>query len=90
MGAFFGLLGAINAGCLMVALWQAYQARDISTDLQESSYIFIAMSLILMVSFIGVPIIIIVEGNSDVFYFISAAIIFVICAAVLLLIYVSL
>ena len=50
MLAFLGVLGVINAGSLLVALYQAWQARKVSTDLQESSYIFIAMALVLMVS----------------------------------------
>ena len=85
---FLGVLGFINAGSLLFALWQAYQARKVSTDLQESSYIFIAMALILMVSFVGIPVIIIAEENRDAYYFLSAAVIFTICSSLLVLIYV--
>ena len=85
---FLGVLASINAGSLIVALWQAYLARNVSTDLQESSYIFVAMALILMVAFIGVPVIIISIGNNAVSYFISAYVIFAICMSILVLIYV--
>lgn len=82
------MLGSINAGSLVFALWQAYQARKVSTDLQESTYIFVAMALILMVSFVGIPVILIAEENRDAFYFLSTAVIFTICSSLLVLIYV--
>eukprot|EP00956_Cyclotella_meneghiniana_P038765 scaffold159697_cov56-Cyclotella_meneghiniana.AAC.3 len=86
--AFLGVLSVINAGSLLVALQQAWQARKITTDLQESSYIFMAMALIVLVSGIGVPVMIISEGNSTVSYFVSACLIFVVCGSILILIYV--
>ena len=88
--AFLGVLSVINAGSLLVALQQAWQARKITTDLQESSYIFMAMALIVLVSGIGVPVMIISQGNSTVSYFVSACLIFVVCGSILILIYVSL
>lgn len=83
------MLSTLNVGCLLVALWQAYEARKVSTDLQESSYIFIAMALILMVSFVGIPVIIVAEELPSIKYFISASVIFSICTSILVLIYVS-
>ena len=46
------------------------------------------MALILMVSFVGIPVIIIAEGNQNATYFISAAVIFTICCSILILMYV--
>ena len=66
----------------------AYRARNIATELQESNYIFTAMALILLVSFIGVPVVIIARENVSAFYFVSAGLIFVVCQAILLLIFV--
>jgi glucan phosphoethanolaminetransferase (alkaline phosphatase superfamily) len=88
LAAFLATLGAINLGSLLFVIYQAYQARNISTDLQESSYIFMAMPLILMVSFIGIPIMVIAQNNSSASYFTAAGIIFVICISILVLIYV--
>jgi Na+/melibiose symporter-like transporter len=73
---------------LLLALCQAYLARKVSTDLQESNYIFITMALILLVAFIAVPVVIISKENRTVSYFIRASVIFVICTSVLVLIYV--
>ena len=41
-----------------------------------------------MVSFVGIPVIIISEGNQNASYFISAAVIFTICCSILTLMYV--
>ena len=84
---FISVLGIINLGLLFYACLQAYRARKISTELQESSYIFTAMALILLVSFIGIPVIIIARENVSAYYFVSSGLIFVICASILLLIF---
>ena len=85
---FLAILCVINLGSLIFALFQAYKARKISTELQESSYIFLAMSIILLVSFIGIPVIIIARDNSAAFYFVTAGLIFVVCSSILLLIFI--
>jgi len=85
---FVTILSVINIGCLCFALLQAYKARKLSTELQESSYIFIAMALIILVSFIGIPVIIIARENVSANYFVVVGLIFVICVSILLLIYV--
>mmetsp|Transcript_33075 Transcript_33075/g.69613 ORF Transcript_33075/g.69613 Transcript_33075/m.69613 type:complete len:271 (-) Transcript_33075:28-840(-) len=84
---FLATLAVINLGSLLFALFQAYKARNISTELQESSYIFVAMILILLVSFIGIPVIIIARDNVSAFYFVMAGLIFVVCTSILLLIF---
>ena len=85
---YLGVIISVNFVCLLVALWQAFEARKISTDLQESSYIFIAMALILIVSFVGVPVVYIAEDNTLASYFLMIGVIFIICTSVLVLIYV--
>jgi hypothetical protein len=85
---FLATLGMINLGCLLVAVFQAYQARSISTELQESGYIFTAMQFILIVSFIGIPVMVVARENVKAFYFIRAGIIFVVCTSILILIFI--
>ena len=85
---FLGVLCLINLGSLIVATIQAYQARNMSTELHESSYIFIAMALILLVSFIGVPVLFIARDNTQAYYFVTAGLVFVVCSSILLLIFV--
>jgi len=84
---FFAVLCVIDIGSLLFAVIEAFKARNISTDLQESSYIFTALSFILQVGFIGIPVIHIAKEVPDAYYFITAGIIFVTCASVLVLIF---
>lgn len=85
---FICVLGVINLGILLFAVLQAYRARNISTELQESTYIFQAMALCLLVSFIAIPVIIIARENVSAYYFVSLGLLFVICSSILLLIFV--
>lgn len=85
---FLATLGTINLGCLLFAVFQAYQARSISTELQESGYIFTALAFILIVSFIGIPVLIVAHGNVKALYFITAGLIFVVCTSILTLIFI--
>jgi len=88
---FLSVLGITNLGSLLYAVFQAWRARNISTELSESTYIFAAMALILVVSLFGIPIIIIVSSSSvrvAAFYFVTAGIIFVICSSLLCLIFI--
>jgi len=87
-GIFLTILCIINLGSLLFALVQAYMARKISTDLQESSYIFLAMTLILLVSFIGIPVVALAQDNAAASYFVTAGLVFVVSASILLLIFV--
>lgn len=84
---FVAMLGVINLGSLGFSVVQAYQARNISTELSESTYIFRAMCLILYGSFLGIPIVIIARDNAEAYYFVVTGLIFVICSSVLLLIF---
>ena len=60
---FLAMLGIINLGALLIAFVEAYLARNISVELSESAYIMKAISIILLVSFIGIPVIIIAREN---------------------------
>lgn len=84
---FLAVLCIINIGSLLFAVIEAYKARNISTELQESSYIFTAMAIILLVSFIGVPVLIIAH-ETNAYYFVVVGIVFVVCSSILLLIFI--
>lgn len=85
---FLATLCMINFGSLLFALFQAYKARNISTDLQESKYVFTAMALILIVSCIGIPVIIIARDKVAASYFVTACLIFVVCSSIQLLVFI--
>jgi len=84
---YAGVVAIINTCPIMLALYQAYQARHISTEFAESTYIAAAMCIMLAVAFIGIPVLFIAYDNKDSFLFVSSGIIFVICVSLLLLIF---
>ncbi|KAG7337152.1 7 transmembrane sweet-taste receptor of 3 GCPR [Nitzschia inconspicua] len=81
-------LVAINFGMLCAAAFQSWRTRNLSTEFQESQSIFRALWGILLVVFIGAPVLFIAQDNSNAYLFVSSAIIFVTCLLILLLIYV--
>lgn len=81
-------LVVVNTGALCCALFQAWQARNLSTEFAESHYIFKALSAVLSIMFVGVPVLIIASDNADARLFVSSAIIFAFAVAILLLMFV--
>lgn len=75
--AFLAPLCILNFCCLSFAVAQAYRARKISTELQESEYIFKSMLVILLACFLGFPILILTQENPAAFYFVLSATIFI-------------
>jgi hypothetical protein len=73
---------------LILANVQAYQARKVETEYAESTYIGIAMLLIMQVLLVGVPLMFLVRDNPPASFFIQVCIIFMVCSATLLLIFV--
>jgi len=78
----------LDLGSVCLAVYQAFKARGISTEFAESKYIAIALTIILLVSFIGFPVIIIASQNVKAYVFVYSGIVFVICLSLLLLIFV--
>ena len=85
---YLAILGAINAGVLIFSVYEAYTARSISTEFSESEYIFKILVLILLVFFIGIPVLVIARDTPAAYVFVFAGIIFTVCCSVLLLIFV--
>lgn len=56
-------LGVINFAALFLATFEAYRAKDIPLEYAESEYIFRAMACIVLVCFIGIPIMVIAYDN---------------------------
>ena len=86
-GIFLGILAGLNIAVLLFAILQCWHARKISTELSESQYIFSAISIIIMASFLGIPVSIIARDNVNAFYFVASGLIVVVCLSILLLIY---
>ena len=73
---------------MVFALYEAFKARRISLEFAESAYIAGAISSILLVCFIGIPVMIIASDDPRARFFVLASIDFVICTSLLLFIFV--
>merc|ERR1711937_473082 len=69
----------IDIGALLYAIQQAYVARKISTEFAESEWIALAMSFIILVAFVGIPVMIIADDDAQASYFVYCCLICVIC-----------
>ena len=78
----------VNAIALVAAIIAAWQARNMSTELQESKYIAIAMLSTFETFLFLVPVVVLVGNIPTVSFFVYATTIFVISMSVLLLIFV--
>lgn len=86
--AYISALLLINGIALILACYQAYIGRDIKTELNESSYICMAMICIFQVCFFGVPLLFISSSSQAAYLYVATSICFVICMATLLFIFV--
>ena len=84
---FLIALGVINLGPLIFAAYEAYVARNVSTEYSETDYILKALIVICMVCFVGIPVIIITYDNPAAYFFGFSSIIFVVCISLLMLIF---
>jgi hypothetical protein len=82
------LLSILNGAALFLANFQAYRARNLSTEYGESKYIGMAMACILQVTVVGVPLLFLVQTTPSADYFVRCTIVLVVCMSILLLIFV--
>lgn len=81
------ILVVVNCTAVVIANIQAYQARNIHTEFSESRYIAIATASMLQAFLIGIPVLALVRENPQATFIILSIIIFVTCAAILLLLF---
>jgi hypothetical protein len=81
------ILLIVLLGTVLLSLYEAFVARNISTEFAESDYIFVVLCVVVLVSFMGIPIMLIARDQPQARFFCSVCIIFIICFAVLLLIF---
>lgn len=65
-----------------------YQHRMLSVEFHESEYIAMILGVVLLMSFMGVPVLIIAREDQQAYLFVLSAFIFTVCMAILCLIYV--
>ena len=81
-------LVVVDIGAMVFALYQAYLARRIALEFAETTYILNSILCILLVCFVGIPVIIIASDDPRARFFLVSCIIFVICTSLLLFIFV--
>lgn len=78
----------VNLFVLTIASFQAYKARDIHTEFSEATYIGLAMFTLCQAYLSGVPIVAVVRNIPVAFYLVLTFLIFLLCMAVILFIFV--
>ena len=86
--AYIGSVSLVNAAALLFTIIQAVKARNLSMEFAESAQIFRALVAIIMVMFVGGPVLLLSRDNANTLLFVASAIIFVACASILLLLFV--
>ena len=82
------LIAILNFGAVVLANLQAYQARDLKVEYNESKYIGIGMGCILQAFMLGVPLMFLVAENPQAFTFLLSSLIFLIAMSLLVLIFI--
>ncbi|CAB9497925.1 acid type B receptor subunit 2 [Seminavis robusta] len=80
-------LACVNLGVLLMANWQAYEARDIEAEFAEAKYIGITMASMLQALISGIPVMFIVYDLPQAFYMVSTLLLFVISMVILMVIF---
>ena len=80
-------LGIVLLGALAYSVYEAYMARHVSTEFSESEYIFLVLCTILLMSFLGIPVMVIAREEPKARFFVAVGVLFIICLAILLLMF---
>jgi len=77
----------LNLVLLIIANWQAYNARLIESEFSESTYIGFVMAILLQAVLTGVPLLFLIRELPQAYYVVLISMVFVVCMAILLLIF---
>lgn len=84
---FIIVLGVVNICCLLFALYLCYKVRLISSEYQESKWITASVISMFQVAIVGVPVLVIVQNDTDAKYFVNVALLFLLSSTVTLLMF---
>jgi len=85
---FLAPLLVVNFCVLLLANWQAYEARHIEAEFSESKYITICMASMLQAMVSGVPVLFFVRDMPQAYYMVSVLLSFIIGMVILMVIFV--
>ncbi|CAB9517862.1 acid type B receptor subunit 2 [Seminavis robusta] len=76
-------LAIVNMGVLLLANWQAYEARDIESEFAETKCISICMASMLQAMVTGIPVLFVVGDLPNAYYIVLVLLVFVISVVIL-------
>lgn len=86
---YYAALGTLNVGALILALVQAWRARNISDEYSETKTVGVALYSWLQLLLVGVPALLLIDkDNSKARYFLLVALLFLVCMSMLLIIFI--
>ncbi|KAG7339700.1 7 transmembrane sweet-taste receptor of 3 GCPR [Nitzschia inconspicua] len=85
---YFLALALLNGSILILSVIQSWNARGLATEFSESKYIFLALTVTMIVVFVGAPVLVMARDTPNAILFLGSAINFVFCTNVILLMFV--
>lgn len=85
--AYLVPLACVNFISLVIAGWQAWQARDIEDEFSEGKYIGLSIFSMCQAFMTGIPIVAVVKDIPGAFYLVTVFLIFMLCVVVLSLVF---
>jgi ABC-type sugar transport system substrate-binding protein len=85
--AYLVPLAVINLSVVATACWQALQASNIKSEFSEAKYIGLAVASLFQAFVTGIPVVVVVRDTPQTFYVVLSITMFLLCMAVLLLIF---
>jgi hypothetical protein len=77
----------VNFSVLVIACWQAFEARNIQSEFAEAKYIGLAVFFLSQAFLTGIPVVAITRDIPEAFYLVLSFLVFMVCMAVLSLIF---
>lgn len=81
-------LAVLNLGLVLLANWQAYEARRLEQEIAESKYIGLIMGSMVQAVLLGGPLLALVDDNPQAYYMVTILLNFLISLVTLLLIFI--
>lgn len=78
----------VNCSVLVIACYQAFEARDIKSEFAEAKYIGLSIFSMCQGFLTGIPIVAVAKDIPEAFYLVLTFLIFIICMVILLLIFI--
>ena len=85
--AYLVPLAVLNFSVVVFASWQAHRARELESVFSESRYIALTVFSLFQAFCTGIPVVVVVKDQPEAFYLVMTIMIFVLCMAILLLIF---